>query len=498
MFWGIDSDDANFMSNTKDFLLNRHIIDENSHQNKELVFYKYHARDVENICRKFYDFLEKYNIEADDCIIDITDASPNLCTAAGVISSANNIPVIRFDLNKGIQPVMNEGKLCFSTNIPKASIDELYSLLNCKELFRISHDDALSLKEVMIKLYGIFEEYKDVWTNSITAIQKLKSDVIIFQRTASYIKAKKNKSIKHFCDSVSAVSFNGKRLDDFLSNAEKLGIIDSLHVKANGNNSYIVEFDCYDQVIIDKVIKNDEHYPITIRISGADLKFIQHSLKVRNILIPDDFPSDALEILEKANKFQLVKNFRIESIGSENYINFEFANNLVKKCLTIDGATLELLVYYAAAFESNFFDDVKNNFVFLWDCNTSNSVAESENRKFTGISDFKPVLSNATLECVKNEIDLIFAKNFKLKVVSCKSGKIKQLDLMQIKYLSEFFGKYGKAILAYSNDGINKETQTRTLDPVLKRAAEMQIDCICPSDIFGKKNELIEKLKKGI
>lgn len=493
-FFGIDKNDTEFAKSVNHFLMNRHVIDESSKEKKEIIFYYCDLKSAEELCRRFFDFIKKNNINADECIIDITGASPNYSVSAGVISSETGIPLIRFDNNKGIRTVMGGGKLRFNTGIPKVSINELYELLNCHELFRLSHNDALSISDDMDRLYAVFSEYKNVWTTAVGVIRNLKSDSVIFQRTTSYKEEHKNDRLKRYSGIIPKESFEGKELDSLLSNLEKLGIIDNLSISGK-EDGYKTEFDYYDDIIIEKIIGNENNYPIQFKFFGTNAKFVQHSLKVTRAVLGKDVKQEVLDVLNKANKYELIKGLRIDECGDGRYISFEYANNLVKKALTVDGAVLELFVYYTA-FESNYFDDVKNNFEFLW--NTVNDGILYASRRFTGLSGFKSSNYIMPVDSVKNEVDVIVTRNFKIKLISCKAGKVDQFDLMQVKYLSERFGGYGKAILAYSNDGAKKENQTSSYDSTRKRATEMDVDFIEPKVIFGDKNDLLESLKYGM
>ena len=487
VFFGVTRNNPNFVLNVTTFFKSRHIFNDNTLKDNMRIYFC-DSKSVEEICSRFYSYVEKNNLSPEDCVIDITDTNPNFSAAAGNISTKTGIPLIRFDNNNGVRNVSNGGKLCFVSRIPKVSIDELYGLLNCSERFSLTHNDALSLNDIISKLSCIFEEYNDVWPSITEGIRTFKSDVVLFERTPKYVSENLNNKIKRYEGTIPSVIFWRKELDGFLYNLERLGIISDLSI-ITCDNANRVMFNYYDDVIIDKAINSTEVYPITFKYQSGKVKFIQHSLKAVSVKDIAEINPVTQKVLRKAEQYGLIRNLHHEKIDGTQRLCYEYINTLVKKALTVDGALLELLVYYRV-FESGYFDDIKNNFEFMWD-QTENTEVENPIKRFIGIAHFNSSLYNASDNPVKNEIDIVVAKNFKIKLISCKAGKVKQLDLMQVHYLSKCFGKYGDAILAYSNDSTG-------YDSIHKRAQDMKIDIISPDIIFRGNNELIEKVKRNL
>ena len=133
------------------------------------------------------------------------------------------------------------------------------------------------------------------------------------------------------------------------------------------------------------------------------------------------------------NDRYLLKSYSYDAAAKE--FSFSFKNSQVKRCLTVAGQALEMIVYLAALElrdekGEKIYDDVKNGVHIDWD-----------GEIHTGKD------SNDT----ENEIDVILMRDMVPIFVSCKNGRIENEELYKLNTVaSRFGGKYAKKVLVAS------------------------------------------------
>jgi hypothetical protein len=156
--------------------------------------------------------------------------------------------------------------------------------------------------------------------------------------------------------------------------------------------------------------------------------------------------------------------------------------------MTIEGALLEMIVYFDA-FDSNKFDDVKNNFIFNW-INQGAFTDRKENSASQGNTFALPNSGRQAMKkpTVNNEIDIVLSKGLTTIFVSCKCGLPHQDYLFQIKYLADRFGINGKAVIVCS---MPKGTHYAAF---AERASMMGVHLINADTI--RNDEIVKELEK--
>lgn len=128
--------------------------------------------------------------------------------------------------------------------------------------------------------------------------------------------------------------------------------------------------------------------------------------------------------------YELERNSLISSLNLGEQVSFIFKNNQVKRCITLPGQILELVVATKMQTIMNedgepLYQDINVGVVIDWD-------TEEKNEQHPTI----------------NEIDVLAMKDMIPIFVSCKNGNFDETELYKLKTVAERFGgKYAKKVL---------------------------------------------------
>ena len=128
--------------------------------------------------------------------------------------------------------------------------------------------------------------------------------------------------------------------------------------------------------------------------------------------------------------YELERNSLISSLNIGEQVSFIFKNNQVKRCITLPGQILELVVATKMQTIMNedgepLYQDINVGVVIDWD-------TEEKNEQYPTI----------------NEIDVLAMKDMIPIFVSCKNGNFDETELYKLKTVAERFGgKYAKKVL---------------------------------------------------
>lgn len=139
---------------------------------------------------------------------------------------------------------------------------------------------------------------------------------------------------------------------------------------------------------------------------------------------------------------------------SDFRIRFVYYNRATKECLMKEGNILEAYVYHSV-WKDTLVDDVKLNVGFTWDAEKSEEALEKG--------------------AITNEIDLVCTRNMQTFFISCKQAIPSTQALLEIKYLSDYFGIDGKAILITSNWGTSGKLNANAAKLLSERSRKMHI-----------------------
>ncbi len=157
------------------------------------------------------------------------------------------------------------------------------------------------------------------------------------------------------------------------------------------------------------------------------------------------------DILRKLEAAGAIEGLRIR----DGRVRFSFVDHFMRRCLSVTGMWLELLIYIAAL-DSKLFDDVRMSVEFDWD-----GIVHGDRRD------------------TRNEIDVLLIRGLTPIFVSCKSGSPEAKDLYEIRYLAERFG--GKHACAAIATAQSVSLEERSL---LRRAGNMEVAVIESDDLL--------------
>lgn len=178
-----------------------------------------------------------------------------------------------------------------------------------------------------------------------------------------------------------------------------------------------------------------------VKQEGSAVRFIHNTLCVCGICVGEKTDAEAgtisafdLEMLRRLNDKKLL--FDLEE--KDGKLSFRFANEEVRKCMTVGGALLEYYVYYSALMDASF-TDVDIGFKY------QHSTAENS---------------------PNNEIDVICTRGARSLFISCKHvspSKLADKNLLnyfgyEIRLQAELFGVNAKPVLVVPS--INQFSQT--------------------------------------
>lgn len=136
--------------------------------------------------------------------------------------------------------------------------------------------------------------------------------------------------------------------------------------------------------------------------------------------------ADVQAVARALEKAQLIKNLTIDKKENITHLDFEFANEVVRECLTKEGNVLEVFAYHAIV-DSGIFDDVKPGVYIHWEEGNAH-------------------ISKQTV----NEVDLICTKGVRTYFISCKkTSELSQNNYDQVWYQAHRMGVDAVPILLH-------------------------------------------------
>ncbi|WP_373215577.1 protein kinase [Ruminococcus sp. 5_1_39BFAA] len=137
------------------------------------------------------------------------------------------------------------------------------------------------------------------------------------------------------------------------------------------------------------------------------------------------------------------------------HIQFVYKNHSTKECLMKEENILEAYTYHSI-WNRVFVDDIKLNVAFTWDAGHSDD----------------PLARGA----VTSGIDLVCTKNMQTYFISCKQTRPQKEYLQEIRFLADYFGIDGKAIIITSDweDG-GKTLENSDKDVLKSKSKRMEV-----------------------
>lgn len=145
----------------------------------------------------------------------------------------------------------------------------------------------------------------------------------------------------------------------------------------------------------------------------------------------------------------------------DGVIGFCYKNDQIKKCLTTEGAVLELIVYHYAHFAETKHGEPKYNDYVIgaeidWDSEIHDITDEEKD--------------------TKNEIDVLLMKGLVPIFISCKNGAFDENELYKLNTVAEKFGgPFAKKVLVVTDYGNTSEEKLKYLK---QRITDMKIQLI--------------------
>ncbi len=172
---------------------------------------------------------------------------------------------------------------------------------------------------------------------------------------------------------------------------------------------------------------------IQIAAKPDEVSVIFDKLTVENFdlsKVNSNYLNKLLKLLEFFAEKKYLTNLNIKDVSK---ISFTYATRTIKNLLTVAGKILEIYVWHEVK-NSGYFDDVISNFEFNW--NNSD---------------------------VKNEIDCIVIKNFKVLIIECKArSDIKQEFQHKLSAISTHLGINCKSVLIADTPKLTEEQFERS------------------------------------